>query len=171
MYKKYEKILKQMKREELEDFLLECLFDSSVRKSFEIKFNQYFPKKSKDDFKKLLRTALNEIADRGYIDEEMGRNMMHIIYDYSHKIEECIDNDMKEAIIILEATLEVIGEFTIDGSYGEHGDIQSEFKELMQKILDKSSDNEKEEFLEWLQEYVKINDEFIDFKDEFAKLL
>ena len=167
-----EDILKQMKREEMEDFLFDCLLlNPSIKKSFEIKFSHYFPEKSKDDFKELLRTALNEIAYRGYIDEGMGRKMMHILYDYSHKIKECIDTNIKEAIIILEATLEVIGEFMIDGSNGEQGDIQDEFKELMQKILDKGLDNEKEEFLEWLKDYVEIDDEFVDYKDKFKKLL
>ena len=77
---------------------------------------------------------------------------------------------ISEAINILEATMETIGEFCIDGSNGEHGDIQSEFKEIMEILLKKSASQEKEIFLSWLKEYIEEDDEFIDFKDEFQEL-
>ena len=53
---------------------------------------------------------------------------------------------------------------------GEHGDIQSEFKEIMEILLKKSASQEKEIFLSWLKEYIEEDDEFIDFKDEFQEL-
>lgn len=134
-------------------------------------FHGYLPKKSKEDFKKLLNKSLYRISDRGYISDEMGFETMHILYDYSHKIKDCIqENNMSEAINILEATMETIGEFCIDGSNGEHGDIQDEFKEIMEIILEKTTLEEKENFLLWLNEYIKKDDEFIDFKDEFEKI-
>ena len=80
------------------------------------------------------------------------------------------NNNISEAINILEATMETIGEFCIDGSNGEHGDIQSEFKEIMEILLKKSASQEKEIFLSWLKEYIEEDDEFIDFKDEFQEL-
>lgn len=96
---------------------------------------------------------------------------MHILYDYSYKIEELVKtNNIKEAIKILEATLEVIGEFTIEGSYGEHEDIQNKFKEIIENILERSLPNEKNELLTWLNNYIKVEDEFIDFKDEFEEI-
>lgn len=173
MWEEYKEILKKINKEEIEEFLLEkMLYNANIRESFEIKFSQYFPKKTKEEYKALVRSSLNEVADRYYISEEMGREALHILYDYQTKIEEFIEkNDIKEAIVILEATLEVIGEFTIDGSYGEHGDIQDDFKELMEKVLEKCSGDEKETFLKWLENYVKVDDEFVDFKDEFAKLI
>lgn len=169
---KYEKILKQIPKEELEKFLLENFMQNlSIRSSFEIKFSQYFQEKSKEDFKELLRNSLNQVADRGYISEEMGWEAMHILYDYSDKIGEFVKtNNIKEAIKILEATLEVIGEFAIDGSYGEHEDIQNKFKEVIENILEHSLPNEKNELLTWLNKYIKLEDEFIDFKDEFEEV-
>ena len=96
---------------------------------------------------------------------------MDILYDYSYKIKDDIENNnISEAINILEATMEIIGEFCIDGSNGEHGDIQSEFKEIMEILLKKSASQEKEIFLSWLKEYIEEDDEFIDFKDEFQEL-
>ena len=96
---------------------------------------------------------------------------MQILYDYSYKIEEFVKtNNIKEAIKILEATLEVIGEFAIDGSYGEHEDIQKEFKEVIENILEHSLPNEKNELLTWLNKYIKVEDEFIDFKYEFEEV-
>lgn len=96
---------------------------------------------------------------------------MDILYDYSYKIKDDIENNnISEAINILEATMETIGEFCIDGSNGEHGDIQSELKEIMEILLKKSASQEKEIFLSWLKEYIEEDDEFIDFKDEFQEL-
>lgn len=114
---------------------------------------------------------MSRVADRGYISDEMGREAMHVLYDYSYKVKDCIEqNDMKEAINILEATMETVGDFCIDGSNGEHGDIQELFKETMELLLQKVSLEEKEEFLKWLKEYIKKDDEFIDFKDEFEEI-
>ena len=143
----------------------------SIRSSFEIKFSQYFQEKSKEGFKELLRDSLNQVADRGYVSEEIGREAMQILYDYSDKMGRLVEtNNIKEAIKILEATLEVIGEFTIDSSYGEHEDIQNEFKEAIENILEHSLLNEKNELLTWLNKYIKVEDEFIDFKDEFEEV-
>ncbi len=104
--KEYKHILKQLKKEELEDF------------------------------KQILRKSLMRISDRGYIDEEIGHKAMNILYDYSYKIKDCIEqNNIKEAINIIEATLETIGEFCIDGSNGEHGDIQDEFEKIYNKYV------------------------------------
>ncbi len=134
-------------------------------------FHGYFPEKTKEDFKQILRRSLMRISDRGYIDEEAGHQAMNILYDYSHKIKDCIEqNHIQEAINIIEATMETIGEFCIDGSNGEHGDIQDEFRKNMELLLEKISLEEKEEFLKWLRNYIKIDDEFIDFKDEFEKI-
>lgn len=126
---------------------------------------------NKEEFKRLLYKSLYRISDRGYISDEMGREAMDILYDYSYKIKDDIENNnISEAINILEATMETIGEFCIDGSNGEHGDIQSEFKEIMEILLKKSASQEKEIFLSWLKEYIEDDDEFIDFKDEFQEL-
>lgn len=126
---------------------------------------------NKEEFKRLLYKSLYRISDRGYISDEMGREAMDILYDYSYKIKDDIENNnISEAINILEATMETIGEFCIDGSNGEHGDIQSEFKEIMEILLKKSASQEKEIFLSWLKEYIEEDDEFIDFKDEFQEL-
>jgi len=134
-------------------------------------FHGYFPKKSKEDFKQLLNKSLTRIAYRGYISEEMGGEAMHILCDYSYKIKDCIENNnIQEGINILEATMETIGEFCIDGSNGEHGDIQDEFKETMELVLEKTSLEEKDAFLKWLKEYIKQDDEFIDFKSEFEDI-
>ena len=96
---------------------------------------------------------------------------MDILYDYSYKIKDDIENNnISEAINILEATMETIGEFCIDGSNEENGDIQSEFKKIMEILLKKSTSQEKEIFLSWLKEYIEEDDEFIDFKDEFQEL-
>lgn len=101
----------------------------------------------------------------------MGWDAMQILYNYSYKIKDCIEkNDIQEAINIFEATMETIGEFCIDGSNGEHEEIQNEFKETMELLIDKASLEEKESFLKWLSKYIKEDDEFIDFKDEFGEI-
>ena len=171
--KKYEKILKQIPREELENFLLKSIMQNlSVKSSFEINFSQYFSLKTKKELKKALRNALNMVADRGYISEELGGEFMTTVYECYHKIEDCVKiNNIEEAIMIVEATLEVIGEFVIDGSYGEHEDIQNLLKESMENILENCSKEEKKNLLTWLNNYIKTEDEFIDYKDEFEDLI
>ena len=96
---------------------------------------------------------------------------MNIIYEYGHIIEDKIKEDkFLEAIRIIESCLEVIGELYIDGSNGEHGDIEDLFNEYTKEILEKSNKKEKAEFLKWLKEYIDTKDELGDYKDSFRDL-
>ena len=101
----------------------------------------------------------------------MGIEATRILYNYSYRIKDCIkNNNVSEAINILEATMETMGEFYIDGSNGEHEEIQSDFKEVMKMLLKKATSKDKKVFLPWLKEYIEEKDEFIDYKDEFKEV-
>lgn len=169
----YDKVVKKMKREEIEEFLIRNLInDIHLGEKLQIEFPQYFTKKTKEELKRIIRNSLTKVADRGYIDEEMGREAMYILYEYKCNVEECAKkNNIEDAFELLEAVLEVLGEFAIDGSYGEHEMIQEEFKEMMEILLSQSTSKQKEKFYKWLKEYIDIEDEFIDFKHEFTKVI
>ena len=131
----------------------------------------YFGKKTKKEYKEIIEQRLWAISDRGYISDEAGSYMMNIIYEYGHIIEDKIKEDkFLEAIRIIESCLEVIGELYIDGSNGEHGDIEDLFNEYTKEILEKSNKKEKAEFLKWLKEYIDTKDELGDYKNSFRNL-
>ncbi len=171
-YEDYEKIIEKLEKEEIAEFLLDSLMsNSSLRDSFEITFCEYCSDGTKDSIKELLYNTIMRISDRGYIDDETGSLFMDIMYDYANKAKGYIEkNDIKNAINIVESTLETIGEFYIDGSNGEHGDVQDMFLEIIEDLLSKSSASEKEQFLIWLKEYIEVSDEFVDYKDEFKNV-
>lgn len=134
-------------------------------------FRGYFSKKGKEEYKQLLRRSLSRISDRGYVDEEMAREATYAMYNYLDKIKDCIkENNIQEGIHVIQAALEVIGEFYIDDSYGDVWDIGDEFTEVMELLLEKCLADEKKEFLEWLKCYNKKHDHFIDYKDGFEKI-
>lgn len=88
--KQYEKILREINNQEVVDFLLEnLLLDSKLENRFQMKFTTYFSKKTKTEIKEMFKEEWLKISDRGY-----------------------------QSIKYVEAVLEGIGEFQIDGSYG-----------------------------------------------------
>ena len=96
----------------------------------------------------MVRQRLWAISDKGYISDESGSYMMNIIYDYSNIVEDKIkENKLSEAVKIIEACLEAIGELNIDGSNGEHGDIEGLFNKLIKDLLEKANNKEKKNFL------------------------
>ena len=171
--KQYEEILRKINNDELINFLLEnLLLDSKLENRFQMKFTKYFSNKTKTEIREMFMQEWLKISDRGYISEEMGFKAMDILYDYTHTINKLIEDcNIEESIKYVEAVLEGIGEFQIDGSYGEHGDIIDTFKEIMNKIIIKAKKEEYESFINWLKQYIEINDEMFDFKDEFKDLL
>ena len=171
--KRYEKILREINNQEVVDFLLEnLLLDSKLENRFQMKFTKYFSKKTKTEIKEMFKEEWLKISDRGYINEEKGFKAMHILYDYTQTIDELIEqNSINQSIKYVEAVLEGIGEFQIDGSYGEHGDIIDTFKELIGKIIIKAKKEEYDNLTNWLNQYIKINDELFDFKYELKELL
>ncbi len=172
MEKKYKEVLKKISKKELEEFLLESLIlDANFQNKFEMKFVKYFSEKDKEEMKNMFRQEWLRISDRGYISDGMGFQAMHILYQYTSNVEDILEDDIREGIKYVKAILEVIGEFQIDGSNGEHGDIIDTFKEIIEKIIAKANGKEKDDFINWLNEYVNIKDELYDFKDEFKKLI
>ena len=167
--KKYEKVLKQINKNELIEFLLEnIILDSKLENRFQMRFTKYFSKKTKVDIKEMFKQEWLKVSDRGYISEEMGFQAMHILYDYTHSINKLIEKcNIEESIKYVEAVLEGIGEFQIDGSYGEHTDIIDTFKEIMKNIIEKAQKEEYDSFIIWLKQYMEIKDELYDFKYEF----
>ncbi len=168
----YEEILKKIDKQEIEEFLLESLMsDSKLQNRFEMKFTKYFQRKTKEEIKNMFKQEWLRISDRGYISEEIGFEAMHILYEYSGEIEEILEDDIGEGIKYVEGILEAIGEFQIDGSNGEHGDIIDIFKEIINKIIIKVEGTDKEDFINWINEYINTEDELYDFKDEFKELI
>ncbi len=168
----YMEILGKIDRKEMEEFLFENLIsDLKLQNRFEMKFAKYFNKQNEKDIIEMFNQEWGDISDRGYISEEMGFEAMHILYDYVHTIEDILEDDIAEGIKYVEKILEAIGDFQIDGSYGEHEDIIDIFKEIIKKIIINSDGKDKEEFINWLNEYIKIKDELYDFKDEFKELI
>lgn len=169
----YKNALRKAHRQEIEKFLLENLEDNlRLENRFQVNFAKYLRKKTKEEIKNLFTREWMEISDRGYISEEIGFTAMHILYEYTSKINTMLEEEnIEESINYVEGILEAIGEFQIDGSYGEHGDIIDTFKEIMQKIIIESKKEEREKFINWLQKYMEIKDELYDFKYEFKNLI
>ncbi len=156
----------------MEEFLFESLIlDVNFQNRFEMKFAKYLIKKDKEEIKNMFKQEWLRISDRGYISDEMGFEAMHILYQYTSNVEDILKDDIREGIKYVKAILEVIGEFQIDGSNGEHGDIIDTFKEIIEKIIVKANEKEKDDFINWLNEYVNVKDELYDFKAEFKKII
>ncbi len=172
MERKYKEVLKKISKKELEEFILDSLmFNLDVQNQFEMKFAKYFSQKDEEEIKNMFRREWLRISDRGYISDEMGFEAMHILYEYTRNIEDILEDDIREGIKYVKAILEAIGEFQIDGSNGEHGDIIDTFKEIIEKIIVKANGKDKDDFINWLNEYVKVKDELYDFKNEFKELI
>ncbi len=170
--KKYEEVLEKIDKPEIEEFLLESLIsDLKLQNRFEMKFAKYFHTKTKDEIKNMFKQEWWKISDRGYISEEMGFKAMHILYEYTSKIKDTLEENIEESIKYVEGILEAIGEFQIDGSYGEHGDIIDIFKEIIEKIIRKIDGKNQKDFINWINEYINIKDELYDYKDEFKELI
>lgn len=172
-YEETEKILESIEKEKLESFLLyEMSRDRELYSRFKSNFSEYMEEKSYEELKEEIFNSFYRLSDRGYFSDYDGHLATGVVWDYSKEIKKYIERkEFNRSFNILKALLWALGEIQIDGSNGEHGDIQDELEELTDKLVKSCNKNEKEELQEWFKSYIPIKDEFYDYKDVFEKYI
>ncbi len=172
-YEETEKILKNIEKEELESFLLyEMSRDRNLYSRFKSNFSEYMEEKSYEELKEEIFNSFYRLSDRGYFSDYDGRLATGVVWNYSKEIKKYIERkEFNRSFNILKALLWALGKIQIDGSNGEHGDIQDELEELTDELVKICNEDEKKELQEWFKSYIPIKDEFYDYKDVFEKYI
>lgn len=172
-YEETEKILENIKKEELESFLLyEMSRDKNLYNRFKSNFSEYMEEKSYKEYKEEIFNSFYSLSDRGYFSDYDGYLATGVVRTYAEEIKKYIKRkEFNRSFNILKALLWALGEIQIDGSNGEQEDIQDELEEVIDELVKICNEDEKKELQGWFKNYIPIEDEFYDYKDVFEKYI
>lgn len=138
-----ENIVNNANDKKIRSFLYSALMnDSSLLNRFRVEFSDFFPKLSKEEYKRKIYKAISNCEDKyGFIDYNNTYKYHHAMFEYTNEAEKLLnDKDYNTAFIIATIILDSIPNTDIDDSDGSTGMIADSCIKIIHNILDKVTD-------------------------------
>lgn len=159
-------ILEKVNEKKLKSFLENLLnTDEDAYNSFRKEFIEYFPKPSKDIYKKRIKQAIRSVGDRhGFINYTKGWEYVEKMYEFTDEAQTLIEKDDYEtAFFISKTILDSIPNTEIDGSDGEITTVSNECMNVITDIMNNASIEDKtiREIFEYVLRELKTHNLYI----------
>lgn len=139
-------ILDKINEKDLKSFLANLMADDDkLYDLFRRRFSQYFPKISAQAYAKKIEDVIKWAAgDDGFIDYREGEKYVQGMQEFiDEAFDFAIKNDYETAFVIVKTILETLSDTDMDGSNGELGIVANGCIEVIFKILDEASEDDK----------------------------